>query len=73
MASPPQGDLPQHSMVAAGFAETLAREYVRTGGDPRALFVAYAGLVSARDKAVGADCLTALDRMLFGDAKAKKA
>ena len=54
---------------AAAFAETLAREYERQGGDTRALFVAFAGLVSARDSVVGGDCLTALDRRLYGSAK----
>ena len=67
MAKPSDEELPQHSLDAASFAETLAREYVRQGGSAEALFVAYAGLVSARDRAVGADCLTALDRRVFGD------
>ena len=35
----------------------------------RALFIAFAGLVSARDSVVGGDCLTALDRRLYGNAK----
>jgi hypothetical protein len=63
------GDPPRHSLDAAGFAETIAREYVGKGGSPLALFVAFVGVVSARDKAVAADCLTAFDRHLFDDAK----
>lgn len=70
MASHPNSELPRHALDAAGFADRLAQEYVKQGGDGRALFVAFAGLVSARDKQVGADCLTALDRGLF-DATAK--
>jgi hypothetical protein len=57
---------PRHAVEATAFAERLAREYVARGGNIGALFAAYAGLVSARDKAVGADCLVALDRKLFG-------
>jgi hypothetical protein len=70
MALSPDGP-PRQAFQAAAFAETLAREYVRQGGTAHALFVAFAGLVSARDKTVGADCLTALDRQLYGDAKPK--
>jgi hypothetical protein len=51
---------------AAGFAETITREYVGKGGSPLALFMAFAGLVSARDRVVAADCLTAFDGHLFG-------
>jgi hypothetical protein len=70
MAVPFLGELPRHSLEAASFAESLAQEYVRRGGTTHALFVAFAGLVSARDSSVGADCLTALDRKLFGDGDA---
>jgi hypothetical protein len=57
--------LPLHAISATAFAETLAKEYERRGGNMHTLFAAFAGLVSARDKAVGADCLTALDRAFF--------
>ena len=69
MVTSPDNELPQHALASASFAESLAREYVRQGGDAAALFAAFAGLVSARDSIVGKDCLTALDRRLFGDAK----
>jgi hypothetical protein len=46
-------------------AESLVDEFRRQGGDIRTLFVTFAGLVSARDKVVGADCLVALDTALF--------
>jgi hypothetical protein len=64
----PSREPPHHAFEAAAFAEKLAQEYTSRGGDVRALFVAYAGLVSARDKVVGADCLIALDRKLFDGA-----
>jgi hypothetical protein len=67
------GELPQHALVTVSFAESLAREYVRQGGETLALFSAFAGLVSARDKQVGADCLTALDRLICGGANAESA
>ena len=57
---------PSHAYAVVGFAESLAREYARRGGDLTVLFGAYAGLVSARHKAAGADCLIALDRMVCG-------
>jgi hypothetical protein len=71
VASPKE--LPSHALATVSFAENLAREYCRQGGDTVALFAAFAGLVSARDKIVGADCLMALDRRLFGDAKPESA
>jgi len=65
--------VPQHALTTASFAETLAQEYMRQGGTALALFVAFAGLVSARDKHVAADCLVALDRKLFGHASEESA
>jgi hypothetical protein len=65
----PQGP-PQYAVDAAAVAERLARQYVSAGGEIVSLFSAYAGLVSARDKKVGADCLIALDRFFCGDASA---
>jgi hypothetical protein len=62
-------ELPRHAIEVAGFAESLAREYVKQGGNAVALFAAFAGLVSARDRVVGIDCLTALDVRLFGGEK----
>jgi len=70
MAAPSRGELPQHAMIAASFAENLARKYAEQLRPPHALFAAFVGLVSARDQAVAADCLTALDRYLSGDASA---
>lgn len=61
------GDMPLAALPAASFAETLAREYERRGGNVTALFAAYAGLVAARDKTVGTDCLIAVDRMISGE------
>jgi hypothetical protein len=58
---------PPYAFDAVSFAENLAREYARRGGDVIALFGAYAGLVSARHKAIGTDCLIAVDRMLSGE------
>jgi hypothetical protein len=69
----PSGGPPPHSFAAANFADTLARKYTRQGGTTHALFTAFAALVSARDQKVGADCLIALDRKLFGDANARSA
>ena len=68
MAVLPTGP-PQYAFEAAAFADKIAQEYVKQGGSMHALFVAFAGLVAARDKRAGADCLIALDRRLFGDAK----
>jgi hypothetical protein len=68
MADASKQKAPVHALGAAGLAESLSREYVRRGGDAHALFAAYAGLVSAHDSKVGSDCLTALDRLLFGGA-----
>jgi hypothetical protein len=55
-------EIPPEALPSVALAETLAREHVRRGGDAAALLAAFAGLVTARDKAVGADCLVALDR-----------
>jgi hypothetical protein len=71
MGTSPQQELPQHAIMAASFAESLAREYAIQGGKLQDLFVAFAGLVSARDKVVGSDCLAALDQKITGDASAK--
>jgi hypothetical protein len=68
MALSSQNEPPSHAFEAVSFAERLAQEYVKQGGTMHALFVGFAGLVSARDQKVGADCLIALDRKLFGDA-----
>jgi hypothetical protein len=72
MGTSPQQELPQHAIMAASFAESLAREYAKQGGKLQDLFVAFAGLVSARDKAVGSDCLSALDQKIFDDAGARR-
>jgi len=45
----------------ANFAELIMREYLRDGGAANDLFVAFAGLVSAHDKILGAECLIALE------------
>jgi hypothetical protein len=56
---------PDHAIAATAFAETLSGEFVRQGGDIHTLFAAFAGLVSARDKKVCADCLVAPDKAFF--------
>jgi hypothetical protein len=66
MIAPQDDELPNHALATVSFAESLAREYLRQGGDIAALFAAFAGLVAARDSVVGRDCLKALDRRLFG-------
>ncbi len=65
MATVSPSDLPEHAVAATAMAESLVDEFRRQGGDIRTLFVTFAGLVSARDKVVGADCLVALDTALF--------
>jgi hypothetical protein len=67
MTFPSRNEPPSHALEAASFADRLAQEYIKQGGTMHALFVGFAGLVSARDQKVGADCLIALDRKLFGD------
>jgi hypothetical protein len=57
--------LPNHAIAATAFAETIANEFERRGGNMHTLFAAFAGFVSARDKGVCADCLVALDRAFF--------
>jgi len=66
-------DPPSYALEAVAFADRLAREHVSRGGDIFALFAAFAGLVSARDKKVSADCLIALDRKLYDDATPRSA
>jgi len=51
----------------ADFAQNLARDYAKRGGDLTALFAAFAALVSARNEKVAADCLIAVDRLLSGE------
>jgi hypothetical protein len=71
MDASPKRQLPQHAILAASFAENLAREYTIQGGSLQDLFVAFAGLVSARDKIVGSDRLAALDQKISGNASAE--
>jgi hypothetical protein len=63
---------PPHAYDAAGFAESVARQYAERGGEAKDLFVALAGLISARDKQVGADCLIALEHALLSNQGASK-
>jgi hypothetical protein len=63
--SPPHKDLPVHSLVAASFAESLASAYVNQGGNLSAIFTAFVGLVSARDDVLCAECLEALEQVIF--------
>jgi hypothetical protein len=67
MPLPSRDEPPTHALDAASFADRLAQEYIKQRGTMHAMFVGFAGLVSARDQKVGADCLIALDRKLFGD------
>lgn len=61
MTDNPTPEPPKHSLLVASFAENLAKRYTDLGGDTNTLFAAFAGLVSARDQRVCADCLTALE------------
>jgi hypothetical protein len=70
MGTPSQKELPLHAIVAASFAESLARQYAMQGGKLQDLFAAFAGLVSARDEAVGSDCLAALDQRISCERRA---
>lgn len=54
--------------LAVGFAEGLIQAHKARGGNVDALFAAFVGVVSERDKAVGLDCLIALDRFISGPA-----
>jgi hypothetical protein len=68
MAIAPSGDLPQHALVAASFAENLARESAFQGTDARALFTAFVALVAGRDQKLAAECLMALEGALCANA-----
>jgi hypothetical protein len=57
-------NLPAHAYDAANFAESIARAYAAADGSGKDLFVAYAGLISARDKVLAAECLIALEAAL---------
>jgi hypothetical protein len=65
MTMPSQGELPQHAIMAASFAETLARDYAGQGKMTRDLFVAFVALVSAQNQQICADSLTALESALL--------
>lgn len=54
-------------------AEGLTQEYSGRGRNPSVLFAAFAGLVSARDKVVGADCLIAVGRFFSAITPAQEA
>lgn len=54
-------DVPEASLRGMSFAESVARDYVNTGGDAKDLFVAYVGAVMTQDSKIGAACLAALD------------
>jgi len=59
-------DVPPECETAISLAENLAQSYAIRGGSVTELFAAFVGVVVERDRAVGRDCLTALDRWLSG-------
>jgi hypothetical protein len=52
--------------TAMAMAENLARLYESRSGDLVAFFAAFVGVVFERDKTVGRDALTAIDRLVSG-------
>lgn len=58
-------ELPGHALDAASFAALMVRGYAAAGERPEDLFVAFAGLVSSRDRVLAANCLIALDRAIL--------
>jgi hypothetical protein len=72
MASPSRIDPPDYVLQAASFAESIARRHAEAPQSSKFatdLFVAYAGLVAARDKKLAGDCLIALDEALSSGAQ----
>lgn len=51
-------------LAAIALATSLAKQHVERGGSLEDLFSAFVGVVVLRDKSVGLDCLTALDRFV---------
>jgi hypothetical protein len=58
-------DLPEHALIAAGLAARMVAEFADRGGLASDLFTAFAGIVSARDREVGGQCLLALEEAML--------
>ena len=54
-------ELTERGLVAAEFAAKILEAFVQRGGKPSDLFLAFAGLVEARDTDFGSECLLALE------------
>jgi hypothetical protein len=61
-------ELTKRGLIAAEFAARILDAFVARGGKASDLFVAFAGLVVARDKDLGAECLLALEQAIGGGA-----
>jgi hypothetical protein len=64
MALPLSDDPNPETSAAMALAANPAQEYARKGDSANDLFSAFVGVVVERDRRVGLDCLTALDRWL---------
>ena len=58
----PVDELTERGLVAAQFAARILEAFVQRGGEPSDLFLAFAGLVVARDTDLGSECLLALEQ-----------
>jgi len=58
----PVDELTERGLVAAEFAARILEAFVQRGGKPSDLFLAFAGLVVARDTDFGSECLLALEQ-----------
>ena len=58
----PVDELTERRLVAAEFATRILEAFVQRGGKPSDLFLAFAGLVVARDTDFGSECLLALEQ-----------
>jgi hypothetical protein len=55
---------PQASFVVASFAAKVLADFKGRGGSADDLFAAFVGLVSARNKQIGAECIIALEEAI---------
>ena len=58
----PVNELTERGLVAAEFAARILEAFVQRGGKSSDLFLAFAGLVVARDTDFGSECLLALEQ-----------
>ena len=59
-----QSELPDDTLWAARFASQIVKAYSMKGGNIADLFTAFAGVVSARNRAVAADSLLAIEEAI---------